>query len=317
MRIIYFGTPEFAVLPLQKLVESGYSIACVVTAPDKPAGRGKKIQTSAVKDYALSTKIPLLQPQNLKDQNFISELKNYKANLFIVVAFRMLPPEVWEMPKFGTFNLHASLLPNYRGAAPINRVIMNGETKTGVTTFFLEHTIDTGEIILQKETEILPNENAGNLHDRLMKIGAELVLETVELIQTDKIVVKPQSELISNKTELQLAPKIFKEDTTICWNKSCKAVYNKIRGLSPYPGAFTNLYPNNETSINLKIYEADFLLDCDAPASGTIETDGKKYFNIACNDGWILVKEIQQQGKKRLPIKAFLAGFKFDSGYCK
>jgi methionyl-tRNA formyltransferase len=317
MRIVYFGTPEFAVAPLQKLVESGHNIVGIVTAPDKPAGRGKKIKTSAVKDYAIKTKIPVLQPQNLKDEGFISELKKLEANLFIVVAFRMLPNAVWQMPKYGTFNLHASLLPNYRGAAPINRVIMNGETKTGVTTFFLEQTIDTGAIILQKETDILPDENAGNLHDRLMKIGAELVLDTVELIKNKKALIKPQSELIKSNGELNLAPKIFKEDMEICWDNSCKNIYNKIRGLSPYPGAFTNFYPNQHSYINLKIYEAEFLIDSNTPEPGTVETDGKKYFKIACSDGFIIVKEMQQQGKKRLPVKAFLAGFNFNSGYCK
>lgn len=317
MRIVYFGTPEFAVAPLQKLCNAGVDVLSVVTAPDKPAGRGKKLKTSAVKDFALKTEIPVLQPNNLKDESFIFRLKNLNADLFIVVAFRMLPAEVWKIPNLGTFNLHASLLPNYRGAAPINWAIINGETKTGLTTFFIEQSIDTGEIILQKETNIYSNENAGSLHDRLMNIGAELVLETVKLISKNKVVGKPQELYIDEKSKLKLAPKIYKEDTKINWNSPVKEIYNKIRGLSPYPCAFTNFYPDNNTAINIKIFDADYLFDHNVHKHGIVDADGKKYFKIACTDGWILVKEIQQQGKKRLPIKAFLSGFNFDSGFCK
>ncbi|HCO66918.1 MAG TPA: methionyl-tRNA formyltransferase, partial [Dysgonomonas sp.] len=235
LRIVFMGTPDFAVASLKNLVDNNYTIAGVITMPDKPAGRGHKLQYSAVKQYALDNNLPLLQPEKLKDESFLESLKSWKADLQIVVAFRMLPEVVWNMPRFGTFNLHASLLPQYRGAAPINWAIINGEKETGVTTFFLTHEIDTGKIILQKKVPIMEEDNAGIIHDKLMNIGAGLVCKTVDLLLENKIDGIPQDNLISDENELKPAPKIFKETCKIDWNKSSASIHNLIRGLSPHP----------------------------------------------------------------------------------
>jgi methionyl-tRNA formyltransferase len=248
LKIVYFGTPDFAVAGLKTLIDNNYNIAAVVTAPDKPAGRGKKLKSSAIKEFAQKHNLKILQPNNLKSPGFIEELRNLNANLQVIVAFRMLPEIVWAMPKYGTFNLHASLLPQYRGAAPINWAIINGEKETGVTSFFLKQKIDTGNIILQKKTDIKETDNAGTLHDKLMILGAEVILETVKLIEQEKVNPIPQDKIISGK--LKTAPKIFKNDTIINWDKKALEIHNLVRGLSPYPAALTKL--NGKT---LKIYE--------------------------------------------------------------
>lgn len=299
LRIIYMGTPDFAVPSLSKIVESGYNVVAVVTAPDKPAGRGLKIKTSPVKDYAVLHKIPVLQPTNLKAPEFIEELKSYNANLQIVVAFRMLPELVWNMPEIGTFNLHASLLPQYRGAAPINWAIMNGETKSGCTTFFLKHEIDTGQILMQREIDILPNDNAGDLHDKLMDIGSNLVLQTVQLIEHENEYPTDQDTSIKCKH----APKIFRNDCKIDWNNSNKNIYNFIRGLSPYPGAWTEL--NGKV---VKIFGAEPSDNKILP--GSYKTDNKSILEIGCGEGSIKINQLQVEGKKRMSIEELLRGYK-------
>ena len=308
LRIIFMGTPEFAVASLDAMVKQDYTISAVVTAPDRPAGRGRKMNTSAVKEYALKQKLPLLQPENLKDPAFHKELAKYNATLFIVVAFRMLPEAVWSMPSLGTFNLHASLLPQYRGAAPINRTIMNGEIKGGVTTFFLRHEIDTGNIIFREETPIGPDDTAGNYHDRLMHIGASLTLKTVEAIRDGQVNTINQNDLIVKDSVLKTAPKIHKEDCRINWSKSADEIYNMIRGLSPYPGAYTELNLPGGKQLYLKIFRAEIRQCKCSAAHGTIMTDYKSYFNICCNNACISILELQQSGKKRMKIKNFLTG---------
>ena len=313
LRIIFMGTPEFAVASLDALVKQGYNICAIVTAPDRPAGRGRKIQTSPVKDYALENNLPLLQPDKLKDANFLKELAAYNATLFIVVAFRMLPEAVWSMPAMGAFNLHASLLPQYRGAAPINRTIMNGETLGGATTFFLRHKIDTGNIIFSKETPISLNETAGEYHDRLMVLGAALTIKTVEAIRSGKINTVNQEELIEIDKPLKNAPKIYKEDCRINWSKRADEIYNQVRGLSPYPGAFTELTISGGKELYLKIFSVE-IKSCDGSAEpGTIFTDHKNYLNICCKNACISILELQQAGKKRMKIKEFLTGLIFNS----
>ncbi|MEN8225768.1 MAG: methionyl-tRNA formyltransferase [Bacteroidota bacterium] len=308
LRIIFMGTPEFAVASLDALVKSNYNVCAVVSAPDRPAGRGRKMKASAVKEYALQHGLRVLQPENLKDAGFQDELRALKAKLFIVVAFRMLPEAVWSMPELGTFNLHASLLPQYRGAAPINHAIINGEQKGGVSTFFLRHEIDTGNIIFREETRIGPDETAGEYHDRLMMMGAMLTIKTVRAIEEDRVHIVSQEELISKGEKLKTAPKIYKEDCRIDWNKNAAEVHNLIRGLSPYPGAFTELNTSTDNLLLLKIYRAE-IKHCDCTSSpGTIMTDYKNYFNICCKDACISIHELQQAGKKRLKIKEFLAG---------
>ena len=306
--IIFMGTPEFAVASLDALVKQNYNIRAVVTAPDRPAGRGRRMNTSAVKDYALKHKLPLLQPENLKDPAFHKELEKYNATLFIVVAFRMLPEAVWSIPTLGTFNLHASLLPQYRGAAPINRTIMNGETLGGVTTFFLRHKIDTGNIIFREETPIGPDETAGDYHDRLMKIGATLIVKTVEAIRDGQVKTIDQNDFIEKDAVLKTAPKIHKEDCRINWSNSADTIYNMIRGLSPYPGAYTELSLSGGKKLYLKIFRAEIKL-CNCSANpGTIMTDYKSYFDICCGNKCISILELQQAGKKRMQIKNFLSG---------
>ncbi|HRF14899.1 MAG TPA: methionyl-tRNA formyltransferase, partial [Bacteroidia bacterium] len=278
----------------------------VITAPDKPAGRGMQMQQSAVKKYALSKDLNILQPEKLKDAAFLSEVASLKADLHIVVAFRMMPEQLWSMPRLGTLNLHASLLPQYRGAAPINRAIMNGETTTGVTTFFLKHEIDTGDIILSDKVDIGPTETAGELHDRLMHIGAALVLKTVQQIEKGNLSTTPQKSITS---ELKHAPKIFKNDCIINWSDKTSTVFNQIRGLSPYPGAFTMLEDKNGKTLTLKIYSALLLESKELSEAGKIISDNKSFLNIATSDGIISIKELQIEGKKRMSVEDFLRGF--------
>jgi methionyl-tRNA formyltransferase len=301
LKIVFMGTPDFAVASLDILVKNQYNIVGVVTACDKPAGRGNKVQTSAVKKYAEEQHLNILQPEKLKSPKFISALQALQADLFVVVAFRMLPEMVWRMPRLGTFNLHASLLPQYRGAAPINWAVINGETETGVTTFFLQHEIDTGEIILQEKINIAPTDNAGSLHDKLMLLGADLVLKTVQYIQENKAVTQPQV----SRQELKHAPKIFKETCKINWNDTALNIHNLIRGLSPYPAAFTVL--DNKI---LKIYQSAINKErnADIAATGNYLTDNKTYLSFKCADGFIDVLELQIEGKKCMKIEEFLRG---------
>ncbi len=305
LRIVFMGTPAFAVSILHDLVEQNYNIVAVLTAPDKPAGRGRKLQQSAVKKYAIAANIPILQPTNLKNPKFIEELATYKANLQIVVAFRMLPKIVWQMPQFGTFNLHASLLPNYRGAAPINWVLINGESKTGVTTFFIDEKIDTGAIIFQDETAISPTENAGTLHDTLMHLGSLLVIKTVNAIANHTVTTTIQPQLKNLKT----AYKLTKENCKIDWNASLETIYNKIRGLSPYPGAWSFL-TNKEEKITVKIFAASTKIKQHHLKIGSI-TIVEKQIQVAVKNGFIIIQEIQLPGKRKLDTKALLNGFTF------
>ena len=302
------GTPEFAIPSLSILLQNGYDIAGVVTAPDKPAGRGRNIQESPVKLFAKSNNLTILQPTNLKDQGFIDELSALNGNLQIVVAFRMLPEVVWKMPEYGTFNLHASLLPNYRGAAPINWAIINGEKTTGITTFYINERIDTGDILMQQEIEIGSQDNAGDLHDVLQDRGAELVLKTVEGIGNNMLEKQPQDD--SEAGELRLAPKIYKEDCQLDWNAPANQVFNKIRGLSPYPGAWSILSDNEGKEQHIKIFEAEL---SDKPLeAGRIETNNSSYLLAGTSTGSISLKSIQVAGKKRNSIVDFLRGFRLD-----
>ncbi len=300
-RIIFLGTPEFAVSSLDILIKNKYDIVCVVTAPDKPAGRGMELQQSAVKKYAVKKNLKVLQPEKLKNKEFLQDLASLRADLQIVVAFRMLPEAVWAMPPLGTFNLHASLLPDYRGAAPINHAIINGEKETGVTTFFLQHEIDTGKIILQQKVPIAESETAGELHDKLMNTGAELVLKTVQQIESGNIKTVEQSPSANLKT----APKIFKEDCRINFNKPTQTVYNFIRGLAPYPTAFTHLQGKI-----FKIFSSRAEIKAHSLIPGTSETDGKTFLRFATADGFISVTEIQMEGKRKMKIEEFLKGFR-------
>ena len=308
-RIVFMGTPEFAVESLRKLVENGYQVVGVVTMPDKPVGKHHSVlQASPVKEYALSQNIPLLQPKKLKDAGFLEQLSAWNADLQIVVAFRMLPEAVWNMPRLGTFNLHASLLPQYRGAAPIQWAIINGEKETGVTTFFLTHTIDTGKIIFQERVAIEPSDTAGVIHDRLMYLGAQLVIKTVDAISNDKIKTVAQETLTIDESNLKPAPKIFNETCEIDWNKSSNEIYNLIRGLSPYPAAWTVLKTNKGESIHCKIFESEKIIQAHHLLPGTIDSHDNNCLKIATSDGFIQVKRIQQAGKKRMTIEEFLRG---------
>ncbi|ADY30996.1 methionyl-tRNA formyltransferase [Cellulophaga lytica] len=302
LRIVFMGTPDFAVTILNSLIQHKYNVVGVITAPDKPAGRGRKIHTSAVKQYAEKNNLTILQPTNLKAPAFIEELKALEANLQIVVAFRMLPKVVWQMPKYGTFNLHASLLPQYRGAAPINWAIINGETETGVTTFFIDDKIDTGETILHKKTNISATENAGALHDKLMHLGAELVIETVELIEKEEVTTKKQEE----NSNLKLAYKIHKDTCKIDWTADATKTYNLIRGLSPYPAAWTTLY-NNHSKIDLKIYTTELIEETHNLNPGKLVFD-KKTIKVAVPNGYIKLLEIQLSGKRRMKTSDVLNG---------
>ena len=302
LRIVFMGTPEFAVGILDTIIKNNYDVVGVITAADKPAGRGQKIKYSAVKEYALAHNLRLLQPTNLKDDDFLSELKNLNANLQVVVAFRMLPEAVWKMPKFGTFNLHASLLPNYRGAAPINWAIINGETTTGVTTFFIDDKIDTGAMILSKEIEITSSENAGELHDRLMNIGCEAVVETLSLIEKGNVATTIQKE----NEEIKTAYKLNKENCKIDWTKSGIEIHNLIRGLSPYPSSWCFFKDKNE-EWNVKIYDSCFLLEEHHHSIGKIVTT-KKELKIAVENGFIQILSLQFPGKKKMNTNELLNG---------
>ncbi len=309
LRIVYMGTPDFAVESLKALVEGGYNVVGVITMPDKPAGRGHKLQMSAVKTYALSQSLPILQPEKLKDEEFLAELKKWNADLQIVVAFRMLPEVVWNMPRLGTFNLHASLLPQYRGAAPINWAVINGEKETGATTFFLTHEIDTGRIILQEKISIGNDENVGSVHDRLMAMGGELVTKTVDAIINGKVDAKEQESFFTDPSELKAAPKIFKDTCKIDWNKPSISIYNLIRGMSPYPAAWSELI-NGDEKLAVKIYEAELIEETPTSAPGSIKTDSKTYIDVATTDGYIRIKSLQIAGKKRMDTTSLLNGFK-------
>ena len=314
IRIAYFGTPEFAASQLDAILKAGYEVAVVVTMPDKPAGRGRKIQYSDVKKTAMEHGLPLLQPEKLKDPSFLEQLASYQANLFIVVAFRMLPAVVWQMPELGTFNLHASLLPQYRGAAPINFAIINGETETGLTTFFLNEEIDKGAIIMREKVTIRPDETAGELHDELMLLGNKVVVETIQKIATGTVQALPQNELSENQP-LKPAPKISKEFCNVDWSLDCQSVYNHIRGLSPYPAAHTQLLSENGEAIDLKIYTCEIERCTPSVAPGSVVTDNKKYLKIALSDGFIHLTQVQQAGKKAMPIDDFLRGTQLNGAW--
>lgn len=312
LRIVYMGTPEFAVEPLKKLVEGGFNIVGVITMPDKPIGRHQtELSASPVKKFALEHNLHILQPEKLKDPDFIEELRALKADLQIVVAFRMLPEVVWNMPQLGTFNLHAALLPQYRGAAPINWAIINGDKQTGITTFFLDHDIDTGKIIQRVPVPILDTDNVEDVHDKLMYLGSELVVETVNNIISGNINPIDQSVLATDEP-LRPAPKIFKETCKIDWNKSVKTIYDFIRGLSPYPAAWTTLDYNNKSAV-LKIYASTKEYANHDLSSGTVVSDGKTFFKVAVSDGYLNLQTVQLAGKKRMDICDFLRGFHSDS----
>lgn len=315
LKIVYMGTPEFAVAPLEILINNGYYVSAVITAPDKQAGRGLKVQESPVKKYALLNGLRILQPAKLKDQNFLDELKSIQPDLQIVVAFRMLPATVWKLPSLGTFNLHASLLPQYRGAAPINWAIINGEEKTGVTTFFINEEIDTGSIIMASEIPILPTETAGELHDRLMMLGSEVVLKTVQSIENNTFESKPQQQLTLNLSELKSAPKIFKEDCRINWNQNTEKVFNFIRGLSPYPSAFTELLSPEGQIHHIKVFRSSFENTTHEFESGKVITDSKTHLSIAVTDGFIHLQEVQLSAKNKMSIDAFLRGFPVNNNW--
>ena len=301
LRIIYMGTPEFAVPPLEILIENGWNVVAAITAPDRPKGRGQKLIPSPVKECALKYNIPVLQPTNLKDPTFVEELASYKADIQVVVAFRMLPEVVWNMPAKGTFNLHASLLPDYRGAAPINWAIIRGEKETGLTTFFLKHQIDTGSIIFQEKEPIHPEDNVGTLYERLMVKGAELVLKTIEAINAGEVALKEQDESMAHHE----APKIFKETCRIDWNKPAVEIHNLIRGLSPYPAAWTTIEDKT-----CKIYKAEPVSERKNLEVGAYESDGKSYLHFQTGHGVLSILELQLEGKKRMAIADFLRGNK-------
>jgi methionyl-tRNA formyltransferase len=303
MKIVFMGTPDFAVASLEKLVENGCDIVAVITAPDKPSGRGLQMHETPVKKYAVSQNIPVLQPEKLKNPEFLEQLRSYQADLQIVVAFRMLPEVVWNMPTIGTFNLHGSLLPQYRGAAPINWAVINGDTETGVTTFFIQQEIDTGNIIFAEKEPILHTDNAGTLHDKLMERGANLVLKTVRAIEAENYPQIPQQMDV----ELKAAPKIFKETCQINWNQAAAKVHNFVRGLSPYPASWTTL-----AGKTCKIYQSEIGdLANDESEIGTFKTDGKSILAFRCADKWLIIKDLQLEGKKKMSVEEFLRGFRF------
>ena len=308
LRIVYMGTPDFAVAPLRRLVEAGYHVVGVVTMPDKPAGRGLHLQQSAVKRYAVEVGLPVLQPEKLKDPQFVETFRALRPDLGIVIAFRMLPEIIWSMPALGTFNLHASLLPQYRGAAPINWAIINGETESGVTTFMLNHEIDKGDILCRSRVPIGPDECAGTLHDKLMVAGTDLVVETVEKIAAGDIVPVGQDGIAP--AEIREAPKIFKDTCRIDWKADRRTVFNLIRGLSPYPAAWSELRRDDAAPLAVKIYRAHPDPDAGArSAPGTILSDGKTFLKVACADGYVFLDELQVAGKKRMPVADLLRGF--------
>lgn len=309
MRIVFMGTPDFAVASLRRLVEAGCDVVAVITAPDKPAGRGGHLQQSAVKRYALSVGLPVLQPEKLKNAEFFEELRRYRADLQVVVAFRMLPEVVWAMPPKGTFNLHASLLPQYRGAAPINWAVINGETETGVTTFFIQQEIDTGPLLFQETQPIHPDDTAGTLHDRLMEQGADLVLRTVQAIESGDYREIPQPEAGEG---LKKAPKMFRETCEIRWDQPAEVIRNFVRGLAPYPAAWTALAGKNCKVFRVAVAEGQGQ-GAGGQEPGQIETDHRHYLRFRCADGWVAVEELQLEGKKRMGIEEFLRGMKLES----
>ncbi len=306
LRIVFMGTPEFAVASLKALHEAGCTIVGVVTAPDKPGGRGMQLQQSAVKQYAAANGLPVLQPEKLKNPEFVAQLSALKADLQIVVAFRMLPEIVWNMPPMGTVNVHGSLLPQYRGAAPINWAVINGEPFTGVTTFKLKHEIDTGDILLQEKIAIAENDNAGTIHDKMKEIGAQLLLTTIKELATGKIsALTQEAKMIEDNVQLKHAPKIFTETCEIDWNKNADTIRNLIRGLSPYPAAFTFLEGKR-----LKIFSAKIEKNGTPEKTGVPETDGKHYLRFSCADGYVYAEELQLEGKRKMLVEEFLRGFK-------
>jgi len=307
------GTPEFACESLKALIRKGYNVVAVVTVPDKPAGRGQKLNQSAVKQFAQENDLKVLQPVKLKDEEFVTALRSLKADLQVVVAFRMLPEIVWNMPPLGTINLHGSMLPNYRGAAPLNWPIINGDTETGLTTFLLKQEIDNGTILFQERIKIGPEDTVGDLHDRSMKLGADLLIKTIEALAEDDARPISQDSLVIDPDRLH-APKIFKEDCKIDWSKTGNQIKNLIRGLSPYPAAWTLLH-KNEISLGLKIFKSSFEPDKKSYMPGTILTDQKQYFKIACLDGFINIMELQLAGKNKMRIADFLRGFPNASDY--
>ena len=311
LRIIYLGTPDFAVASLDVLVKNGYNIVGVITAPDKPSGRGLQLTQSAVKQYAVEHNLHVLQPTNLKDPAFLEEVRALKADLQIVVAFRMMPEVLWNMPPIGTFNLHASLLPQYRGAAPINHAIINGETETGVTTFFLKHVIDTGDIIFQERVSIGPDENAGELHDKLMGVGAGLVLKTVQAIENDNVIPIPQDQV--DEKDIKHAPKIFRDDCRIDWTKTAEQIHNHVRGLSPYPAAYTIYIGIDGKETNIKVFATKLTLDHNDRKPGSIETDNKSYLKVYAAGGILEIIELQPAGKRRMKLHEYLAGNKIEA----
>ncbi|MDE7096102.1 MAG: methionyl-tRNA formyltransferase [Muribaculaceae bacterium] len=305
LKIVFFGTPEFAVESLDALIKNDFNIVGVVTMPDKIAGRGHKLYQSDVKRYAIEHNLNVLQPEKLRSEDFINSLRALDADLFIVIAFRMLPREVWQMPRLGTFNLHASLLPKYRGAAPINRAVMNGDSETGVTTFFLKHEIDTGDMIMQRKVEILPEENVGDVHDKLMHLGAGMVVETVCSILDGTLSTTPQPD-----GEFTPAPKIFKEDCRIDWTRPCVDIHNHVRGLSPYPAAWTVIVEESGRPLECKIFETkptEIIVQTDVK-TGSLKTDGRRLL-AACGDRWLEILSLQPAGKKRMTADAFLLGY--------
>lgn len=315
LRIVYMGTPDFAVAPLRRLVEEGYNIVGVVTMPDKPAGRGLHMQASAVKRYAVEAGLPVYQPEKLKDPQFVETLRSLAPDLGIVIAFRMLPEIVWAMPRLGTFNLHASLLPQYRGAAPINWAIINGEKESGVTTFLLNHEIDKGAILCQQRVAIDEEDDAGTLHDKLMNAGTDLVIETIERIAAGAIA--PVDQQTIEPQVVRDAPKIFKETCRIDWSASCDTIRNLVRGLSPYPAAWSELHKEGASPIGVKIFRVH-AETCPAdrlPASGTLVTDGRTFMKVACADGYLFLDELQLAGKKRMAVADLLRGFKEAASY--
>jgi methionyl-tRNA formyltransferase len=306
IKIVFMGTPEFAVTTLKTILDQDYNVVGVITAPDKPAGRGRKMHESAVKVFAKQKGLNILQPTNLKSDDFLNELKALEANLQIIVAFRMLPKVVWDMPKYGTFNLHASLLPNYRGAAPINWAIINGETKTGVSTFFIDEKIDTGEMILQKDIAIDPSENAGSLHDKLMMLGSDLIIDTIKLIEKGDVTTTPQSEDAISRT----AYKLNRDNCKIDFTQPIEAIYNKIRGLSPYPAAWCELH-NNDDVLDIKIYKAEKEFEDHNIKVGTIISN-KSTLKVAVKEGFITILELKLPGKRNMEVKSLLNGYNFD-----
>ncbi len=313
LRIVFMGTPDFAVATLKALVDNGYNVVAVVTQPDKPVGRhGSVLQPSAVKQYALSVGLPVLQPVKMKDPAFVEELRAYNANLQVVVAFRMLPEVVWAMPEFGTFNVHAALLPQYRGAAPINWAVINGETLTGVTTFFLDKDIDTGRIIMQLPFDLKPEYDAGDVYDGLMALGAEICLKTLDkIVESDgRPATMPQEQLIETGTELHGAPKIFKETCQIDWSKSAVSIHNFVRGLSPMPGAWTTLVAPDGKETVMKVYRTALSSDAKEAPAGTITVKGKSLGIVAGDGSVLIVDELQLAGKKRMAARDFLNGVK-------